>query len=110
MSYKCVTRGGCPPMVFSTNNQGAPNSGNTNMPGNLITTNGLYATMITTAFSHRGRIASGNLEDKLSKNSGKKVCISTKPQTKFLSQNLNRFGFKFGAPQGYGEPPRNTFN
>jgi len=97
-------------MVFSQNNQGAPNSGNTNMPGNLITTNGLYATMITTAFIHRGKIASGTLEHKLSKNSGKKICISTRPQTKFLSQNLNRFGFKFGSPYGYGQPPKNTFN
>ena len=110
MSYKCVTANGCPPPVFPQNNQGAPNSGNVNVPGNLITTNSLYAWTIKTAFQHRSRIASGNLEDKLTQRYGRPICINTRPQTKFLSQDLNRLGFKYGSPYGYGQPPKNTFN
>lgn len=28
----------------------------------------------------------------------------------FENQKLNQFGFYAGAPQGYGQPPRNQFN
>ena len=28
----------------------------------------------------------------------------------FINQPLNQFGYYAGAPQGYGQPPRNQFN
>lgn len=28
----------------------------------------------------------------------------------FVNQPLNQFGYYAGAPQGYGQPPRNQFN
>ena len=102
-NYTCLTYTGCPPKVISINNQGAPNNGNTNMPEFLLTQNGLYAWTIKTAFQHRGRIASGNLEKQIG------LCISRRPQTKFLPQAVNRLGQKSGSPFGFGAPPRNSF-
>ena len=79
------------------------NSGNTNVPGWLITRKGLYAWTIKTAFQHRSRIASGNLEDITG------TCISTRPKTQYLPQSVNRLGQKSGSPFGFGAPPRNSY-
>ena len=102
-NYTCLTYTGCPPKVISTNNQGAPNNGNTNMPEFLLTRNNLYAWTIKTAFQHRGRIASGNLEQQTG------LCISERPKTQFLPQAVNRLGQKSGSPFGFGAPRRNSF-
>jgi hypothetical protein len=102
-NYTCLTYTGCPPKVQSQNNQGAPNSGNVNVPGWLITQKALYAWTIKTGFEHRSRIASGNLENRL------KTCISTRPKTQFLPQKVNRLGQKSGSPFGFGAPPRNSY-
>tara|TARA_Y100000768_G_scaffold388993_1_gene389832 strand:+ start:4706 stop:5023 length:318 start_codon:yes stop_codon:yes gene_type:complete len=102
-NYTCLTYTGCAPKIQCQNNQGAPNSGNINMPTFLITQNGLYSSTIKSAFKHRGRIASGNLENRIGR------CISNRPQTKFLQQNVNNLGQKSGSPFGFGAPPRNSF-
>ena len=61
--YKCNNYPSCLPNN-PQNNQGAPNSGNTNVPSWLITEKGLYSTTIKSAFNTHSRSASGNLQDK----------------------------------------------
>lgn len=100
--YKCNNYPSCVPNN-PQNNQGAPNSGNTNVPTWLITEKGLYSTTIKSAFNTHSRSASGNLQDK------KGICISTRPKIKILRQEINKYGLKAGSPFGFGAPPRNSF-
>jgi hypothetical protein len=102
-NYICLTNTGCQPKIQCQNNQGAPNSGNTNVPGWLITQRALYATAIKTGFKHGSNVASGNLENRIGR------CISSRTQTKYLQQQINMYGQKAGSPFGYGSPPRNSF-
>ncbi len=84
----------CPPRDTSiTNPQGGPLTGNINMPGSMNTQPLRYATAIRSAFvvAHRG---SNNVKP---------------PTTSFISNPVNAFGRRYGAPGGSGRAPRNRF-
>ena len=87
--------GRCPPKIKITNDQGITLAGNMNLPTFELTCtgpSGKYPTIIRTAFDTSNR--------------GSVNCAS-RPQTRYLSRQVNIFGRWAGAPGGSGKPPSN---